>query len=57
MANKQFWDIVKPFFSNKNLTIIFRLIYKNKIADNEVKLELLNIFYKCSRKYSGKSSD
>ena len=56
MANKQFWDIVKPFFSNKNLTIIFRLIYENKIVDNEVKLELLNIFYECSRKYSGKSS-
>ena len=44
-ANKQFWDAVKPFFSNKNLRSDgdFSINDKNKIVDKDQKLvELLN---------------
>ena len=40
-ANKQFWDIVKPFFSNKNLHSDYHISINdkyNKIVDNELKL-------------------
>ena len=41
-ATKQFWGVVKPFFSNKNL----HSDDKDKIVDNEVKLvELLNTYF------------
>ena len=44
-ANKQFWDTVKPFFSNKNFDSDDHISIndKDKIVDNEVKLvELFN---------------
>ena len=43
-ANKQFWDAVKPFFSNRNLHSSIN--DKDKIVDNEVKLvELFNAYF------------
>ena len=47
-ANKQFWDVVKPFFSNKNLDSDYDTSINDKdiIVDNEVKLvELLNSYF------------
>ena len=47
-ANKQFWDVVKPFFSNKNFLSDNHISIKDKskIADNEVKLvELFNTYF------------
>ena len=47
-ANKQFWDAVKPFFSNKNLHSYDHISIndKDKIVDNEVKLvELFNAYF------------
>ena len=39
-ANQQFWDKVKPFFSNKNLHSNDHILINNKndIIDNKVKL-------------------
>ena len=47
-SNKQFWDAVKPLFTNKNLYFDddISINDKNKINNNEVKLfELLNTIF------------
>ena len=47
-ANKQFWDVVKPFLSSKNLNSDDHISINNKdkIVDNEVKLvELFNSYF------------
>ena len=47
-ANKQFRDLVKPFFSNKNFHSDDHISIndKDKIVDNEVKLvELFNTYF------------
>ena len=47
-ANKQFWDVVKPFFSNKNLHSDYHISIKDKdkIVDNKLKLvHLFNSYF------------
>ena len=47
-ATKQFWGVVIPFFSNKNLHSDDHISIndKDKIVDNEVKLvELFNTYF------------
>ena len=47
-TNKQFWNVVKPFFSNKTFDSDDHILIneKGKIVDNEVKLvELFNSYF------------
>ena len=47
-TNKKLWDVVKTFFSNKNLDCDDHISIndKDKIVDNEVKLvELFNFYF------------